>query len=145
MGYWLKKFLDGTEVRGTDIAVQQGSASWTRSRLYGMIGAEVNVLGHTLEIIGPGEYWQSDTYISQILSTNSTLCQRRIERRLEPGDRFFQFKSKGNRTSISFVPAEFLSEAMLVEVLPEWHGKWLVLEYDIGRQESRYYIKDHKV
>jgi hypothetical protein len=144
MGYWLKQFVDGTVMHGTDEAVQRGTASWSRSRLHGMVGAKLVSNGAQLEISGPGEYWQSETYVAQLLGMRSKLLQRRIERRIEPTDKFFECKHKPGRMSINFNPSN-LQHAHLIEVRPEWRGGWLILEYDVAKKKTHYYITDHRV
>jgi hypothetical protein len=89
MNGWIKKFGDGTKEVGTDELVRAKRASWSRGRLSGMIGVELHHGASHVFLDGTGKFWQSDDYEVLLLEPTPTLKTRRLQKKIEPMDRFF--------------------------------------------------------
>lgn len=142
MGHWIKHFSDGTREKGTDLAVKLKTASWSKGRLDGMCGALIWHIDKTIEIIGDGEYWQSDSYESVFPTMKSTLLQRRIQKKIEVSDKSFSVSSNSNLLQVGFNgsvagKAYKINRTMI--------GQWLVVELDIRTKRFRHYISGGKV
>ncbi len=149
MGSWTKRFADGSLLHGEDKDVAQGLASWSKSRLDQMVGTELSHDGYSIEIYGPGEYWQSDTYESVFLGSGVELTQRRIERKITSLDYgFVALLSTPKATRLySKSGAWFLNAGKwkVVEIIPSMVGKWMVLEYDVRKKVARYFISETRL
>lgn len=145
MGYWLKKFADGTEVRGTDRAVYMKAASWSKSRLDSLVEVELEHHGKTLQLVGLGTYWQSDTYESTYPGPRTSIVQRRIERRIEPSDTHMRIARGNTLFRIEFNDNRVGEGGVFQKVKKEWHGKWLILEMNLKTQQLRYYIRSERI
>lgn len=141
MGYWLKRFADNTQVRGSDRAVSIGAASWSRSRFDDMIEAELEHHGRILRITGPGQFWQSDTYEAVFPGPQTKLISRRIARLIEPSDTHFRYAVGESLGHVVFNDQN-LTEGGLFQAISAAHrGKWLVLEYNAEQRKIRHYIR----
>ena len=82
MGYWVKKYSDGSWLLGLE---DDPSTSWSRTKLSDMVGVKLVRGGYnyTLEMDGPGEYWQSDTYEASATTGEVRMTKTRIEKRVE--------------------------------------------------------------
>lgn len=144
MGYWLKHFADGTEIRGTDTDVAARIASWSRTPFTNMVGAEIEHNGFIIGIFGLGDYWQSDTYESTFLALNSVMTKRRIERKIENTDTHLRYIVRANEARVYF-NQETVEGAKFVPILPPWRGQWFILEYDLNTRIARYYFRSDKI
>jgi hypothetical protein len=144
MGYWLKSFSDNTCEKGTDQEVAVRLKSWSRGRLDNIISVRLHHIGLDLEIHGLGEYWQSDTYESIFSSTNSTVVQRRIERKVVPPDSDFRVFSNNSKLSVFFNPNP-LAIGKYFSISPDLYDKWLVAEMDLKTMKVKCYFSDGRV
>lgn len=74
---WVKYFADGSTIKEP--------ASWSRTRLDGMIATELTYMGASVKLSGAGDYWQSDDFLSVRNNPEPQLLKRRIEKRLDNG------------------------------------------------------------
>jgi len=139
MGQWTKYYADGTSYTATDDAVGKGVASWRNSRQLGMIKAELIHDKARLEIIGLGEYWQSDTYNCVFPGSKTQLTKRRIEKLVDITDMFYFIEQddKGLKIVFNTQCENFGSKA----VPQDWKGKWIVAELDIRAKKYSYYVR----
>lgn len=144
MGYWLKKFADGTEIRGTDRAVYMKAASWSKSRLDSMVETELSHHNKTMQLVGLGEYWQSDTYES-VYPGRTSLIQRRIQRKIEPSDTHFRIQCGNTVFRIEFNDQRLTEGGVFRKVEKAWHGKWFVMEMNLKTGQWRYYVRSERI
>lgn len=144
MGYWLKRFADGSEIRGTDRAVALRIASWSRSRLDGMVGVELEQHGFVLRIDGPGDFWQSDSYEAVFPGPGSTLIKRQIQRRIGETDTHFRCAVGDGAATVVF-NGGLLEGGKWVPIRPSMRGQWLILEYDVRTRKARYYLRGSRI
>lgn len=144
MGRWIKYFANGAREFGTDQDIEKRVASWSRGNLKDIISTELLHSGSLLRISGPGTYWQSDTYEAISTSYKSTLVARRIERQILPTDAFFRVIETNNSISVYF-NHNLDQSGKFIPVKPEWHCKWLILEYNVRKQQVTYYLSDGRV
>jgi hypothetical protein len=130
---------------GSDENVRQKKASWRASRNDGMIGAWVVHNDAAIKIQGMGEYWQSDTYESNVgQNIKPQRVARRISKKITAADRWFRYLTHmGPQVTIAFNDLDHTGG--MVEVPKEHVGKWMVLEYDIPSDSIRHYISNHRV
>lgn len=144
MGYWKKYFIDNTHYTGTDYDVSIKQASWRNSRLDGIARVELVHDGYLIAIEGPGDYWQSDTYTSTFMDPNKPkLSHRRIERKIDIAtDKFIYVLEDTDKYMISFNKS---GTGKIYPINPEWHDKWLVLEYELRYERATRYIWKCKI
>lgn len=126
---WIKYFTDGTKECGDDHLVQARLASWTKGRLENIKSVELWQDHQVISIVGPGTYWQSDTFEARVLVNEGRLIERTLYRKFEPKDTLMCIQSyKGCRfitvggLEVRQIPCEHI-----MHVKPEWIGKWLQL------------------
>jgi len=126
---------------GRDIDVYRGHASWRKSSLDNLVQVTLEHEGILLSIEGPGEYWQSDDFES-IFPGGTKLIRRRIQRKIEPSNRFYRVDSsgyeRGVKHSVSFQSNTSLG--LLFPIRPQDVGKWLTLEYDVVKAKWHHKI-----
>ncbi|HLX52993.1 MAG TPA: hypothetical protein VKR58_03580, partial [Aquella sp.] len=109
--------------------------SWSRTPLVNMTGVQLIHNDKMLAIYGPGDYWQSDSFETEIVLAGSPpvrLTHRRIEKQIDKpnvarvkSDRFglvFDFRDKEVMSS---------DTGMLYLPKPEEMPYWLILEFDV--------------
>lgn len=146
MGYWLKKFTDGTFERGEDRTVALGLASWSKGRLYNMSSVELEHSNLVIKICGEGEYWQSDTYESTFPMPSSRLTRRRIERKIAEQDTFIKVYTNNNKLKISF-NSDVRNPGTLLPIEKHMINSWLIAEIYFSNQQwqSRWFINPSRI
>lgn len=147
MGHWTKHYLDGSKYTATDLAIAQGKASWQRSKMTGMIGAELQHERFSIEIWGLGEFWQSDLIVSHFPITEGLLHARRIQKRIEPSDLICRYMIAPSSIKVFFETKYTTSQGVgKLERIPSSHiGSWLVLEIDLHNQTIKRYFSKERV
>jgi hypothetical protein len=138
MGQWIKFFTDQTQIIGSDDLVQKGLVSWSRSRLDSMIGVTLEHNGNKLAIQGPGEYWQSDTLESVYPGPGVRERTRQIEKKIEACDRFFRIDLGISSTTIYFGD---MGKGKVIPISKDKVGQWFILELDVSKGTTRFYIR----
>lgn len=140
MGYWLKEYMNGTSLLGEDSLVEKKYLSWSRSPMEGIDSVQLGHDGYILRIEGPGHFWQSDTFEATFPNPKPTVVKRRILRQVHISDQFIQvFNGKG-LLRIAF--NKNIDSSKFMAIPPSWLNKWLVLEYDVGKGEARFFIQE---
>ena len=138
MGYWQKTFADGSILKGTDEDVDKGLASWSKSKFENMIGASIEHNKKLIEIIGVGDFWQSDTYEVGLLSGKSELVSRKLQKKIAPYDLQYFLAHSPNSLRVSFVSNSIYGRYHQVNMA--WFGRWFTLEYNLITNSMRYFI-----
>jgi hypothetical protein len=142
MGQWIKTFPDGSRLIGSDLAVEAGIVSWSKTPTDPLISASLEHHGFQIEIVGPGKYWQSDTYESVYPGPGSVLLQRRIERLITPSDNFMHVIQRPKLLQVTF--NTMVVGGQYVVVPKAWIGQWLILEYDLKLGIARRYTRSNR-
>ncbi len=147
---WTKYFLDGTRYLGHDHIPNR---TWRNSRQQGILKVDCFQDGHSISIVGSGDYWQSDDLVS-VMSLNvdrpSKVVSRRVLKKIEPGDKLVQIISSSTSMDTRFMPTDEIpvtnstSEYLLVQGMI---GAWFVVQMDInnGKYTFRYYFSKEKI
>jgi len=143
MGQWTKHFANSTTYVGEDTAISRGQASWRRSQNLDMVQVDLEHNGILLSIIGPGQYWQSDSYETMVSGSVPSLTTRRIERYIEPGEKDLYYRATSTQGIVSF--NTYLEGSKYIPILPPWEKKWFVLEHDIQTGNIGYYFSDSRI
>lgn len=143
MNGWTKYFADGTKYTATDYSILTKTASWRNSRNTDIVAVELEYGPFKLRIDGVGQYWQSDTYESVYPGPASKLTKRRIEKYIEPTDRFYCCYRDNNCLKVCFNSS---IEGGRHQAIPKkWIGQWIILEYDVATRKAIYYLRSKKV
>lgn len=130
---WTKFFGDGQQIHEPE--------SWSRTSLVDLIGVRLVHDNITLEIKGPGEYWQSDSYETEVIvdgSSQSVLTHRRIEKYID-GHSTIKFSDQKN-LSFDFTAPDF--NGLVAE---EYIFHWLVLEVNVRTNIAIYYFSKERI
>lgn len=154
---WTKFFLDGTAECGTDLAIRQGLASWSNGRLKDVYAVNCTDGKEEIVIVGSvGEFWQSDDYESVAFQPDSKLVVRRIQRKIQPGDKHIGITKNSTILMLLVLPLPDLNETIgkfigshdslsikTIDVTPDMYNSWLTVTIDtITRQLSWEILKD---
>lgn len=145
MNGWIKHFADSTKVIGDDLSVQRKEVSWRKSKSEGMLAAEIQHDGTSCIIYGPGPFWQSDGYESCFPGFETKLVKRRVEIQIQSSDKHLRFEFRPNQSSYAIAVDGGALSGSIMEVPSHWHGKWLVLEYDVSSRNVKYYVSENKI
>lgn len=123
---WTKFFGDKQPLHEPD--------SWSRTPLVNMSGVQLIHNDKLLAIYGPGDYWQSDSFESEIVLTGSPpvrLTHRRIEKLIDKPN-IARVKVDNIGVIFDFRDKEVLTSqaGMLYLPKPEEMPYWLILELD---------------
>ena len=135
MNGWTKIYADGSACLGRDVDVYGGHVSWRKTSMDNIVQVILEHEGVFLSLDGPGSYWQSDDFES-VFPVGTKMIRRRIQKQIEPGNRFYKISSSGYQNGIIH-RATFTITAgggVVVPLRQQDVGKWLTLEYDIVRQ-----------
>lgn len=140
---WAKTLATGEKILGLDRDVAIGNASWSKTRLLGMVGCEVRHDGVCIELNGIGNYWQSDdlevVYKNVSGTTAPFFITRRICKQIEPTDKFMIVCEPTRHKMIIHVTSEdphlhpSYTNGSVKDIqafTPEDIGKWLFMEID---------------
>lgn len=142
MGFWVKRFAGGDNLYGDDRDIARRYISWSRTRLHGMVGALLVHDDFTIEISGPGEYWQSEGYEAS-LQGSAVLVKRRIEKQIDPYDRFINHVQTPNGYQVFFNTD--MAPPTFAAIPTSWVGKWLIVEYDVRTKKALHYVANGKI
>lgn len=133
MNGWIKRFFHGTIEIGKDEDVRHKKASWSKGRLQGIKSVELHHKGIQLTIEGAGEYWQSDDYEVDFGMNIPILIARRIQKKVQPEDRFVCIFSDDRSLYVRFLSANRLngSRKPIFPIDSNNIGKWITLEYNL--------------
>lgn len=120
--------------------------SWSRTTLDNMIGCTLIHRDLKVEIYGPGEYWQSDTYVANLEEgiSGARLTKRRILKFIDNIHVGKILKSDDHSFSINFyveVNKPTPSNLKLINVFPSW----FVAEIDILSNKVSYYLSKNRI
>lgn len=141
MGQWIKTFTDNSELIGTDLAVDAGIISWSKTPI-NLLSALLEHDNFIMKIVGLGNYWQSDSYESVYPGPKATLIQRRIEKQIETSDNFIHILQNANTLQVFFNTK--VTGGQFITIANSWIGQWLIVEYDLKLQVARYYIRSKR-
>jgi len=132
---WVKWFADGSKEVGTDTAVKMKQATWQGGRLSEMVGVELMHGEKHMGIFMPGIFWQSEDYEVAFMDSVPELKVRRIQKKIEPGDKFFIRQSRNELTLRSNGVAMMMLEERDI-------GKWITIELDVPSGQLRCTIEE---
>lgn len=146
MNGWIKYYNNGSEYTGTDLAVLNGHASWSRSSFENMVGARLTYKDCELSIHGSvkHKFWQEDEMIALMNNTvvEPTFSKRRIMCKVLSSDYCFALNTD-HRTKLKVYLTETSSDTDYIQIVPENnHGEWLVCELDCVKNKLNYYFRD---
>lgn len=141
---WIKHFQNGPLVSNLD-----EQSSWRNSRLEGMVGTTCFYKKHEIiEIIGHGNYWQSEDYEVEFGKSVPTLITLRLQKQINPQDKFFS-SNRSKNSQQYFDVVVFLSDAYRsVHIYPidtKNINQWYTIEYDIQSQKFKHYFANDKI
>jgi hypothetical protein len=147
MSGWVKEFSDHSYEIGGD---EDASASWSRGKLENMIGAGILHNSQYLAIRGTGEYWQSDSYESSSSTGETKLISRRIEKKIESGERLICISKSDKSLTVEVVNLLKDSSPAIcapwIDVLSlECEGLWLVVEYNIENERVGWFVNKERL
>ena len=140
MGFWCKYFINGSELKAEDEEVSRGLKSWSKTECF--LGGAKICHNHSLVIMGPGEYWQSETYETSTSELKPILIKYRIERKITAADTIYSTVFDPKETWIRIGPVEGWPARPLP---PGSVGKWIILEYDLITKSVRTYFSSEKI
>lgn len=143
--FWEKICTDSKRIKS-----QNDSLSWRNTQLTNLqrVSAwdedgnwSVEIGENETGVQGASEFWYSCTYESVFPGNGSRLVAVRVERRFcETDYNWGEFNgSNGHKVVLLNIPCCYH------RVLPEDKGKWLIVEYNLLKNEHRIYIKDGKI
>jgi len=141
MGQWIKTLATGVKIVGEDSATTAKLVSWSRTPNDDLLQVSLEHQGFTLEIVGLGTYWQSDTYEAAYPGPQSVLIQRRIEKKIEATNQVFRIIQQPKLLRAVF---DNMIVGKAVPIQKAWVGQWLILEYDLRTASARYYVRGKK-
>lgn len=144
MGHWIKHFADGSKLIGSDEDVKKGTASWSKTSLDNMVGAELVHGDFHLTIQGPGKYWQSDTYEALMPGPGCRLIKRRVERLIEPSDNFMRMQIGLRAGYVNFCP-DLSCGGFFYKIKPYEYNHWLILECNLVTKLVEFNIRSDRL
>lgn len=135
---WTKLYLTGETISEPN--------SWSRTKLNDMVGCTLIHRDLRIEIHGPGEYWQSDTYVANLEPgiAGTRLVKRRIQKFIDNIHVGKILESDDHTFSINFyveVNKPTPSNLKLISVFPSW----FVAEIDILTNKVSYYLSKNRI
>lgn len=135
---WTKLFQTGETISEPE--------SWSQTKLETMCGVELTYKDCRLGIYGPGQYWQSDTYIAEIGFGNvyPKLIKRRISKYIDTIHTGYVVNILPQSFSINF------DVKMDIALGGRWDfidliNHWYVLEIDIDSKKIINYLSKDKI
>lgn len=150
---WIKFFANGSRHQGLDRDIDSGLCSWSRSQLHSMIGAKLNHDGVSIEINGPGDYWQSDS-LEAIMrlgqTTRPMFCSRRIQRKILDTDKFLVVRKPTRHHLLLEIspsnPTKNLDNVEDVLVFKkEEIGQWLIAEVEADQLTTTWRVSQERI
>jgi len=144
MNYWLKRYVDGTEIKAIDSVAQ---VSWRKTPLKNIVEVEAELNNFKLKISGVGNYWQADTFEAVFPGPKSSLIKRCIQKELTSLDHYFVLTREPRATTVSFnahLPSQDCN-ILVRQIDTTLHGSWLILEYDLRSDSFKYYFRSSKI
>jgi hypothetical protein len=141
---WIKYFTNGSQLVGTDRDIAAGLISWSKTPT-NLLSCSFEYDNFILNIVGPGEYWQSDTYESVYSNPAPKLIRRRIEKLIDSMDNYFRLIQKSDLLKVVFNSLKQEDGGKFIHIPSSWIGQWLIVEYDIKTKFSRYYLSENKI
>ena len=130
---WIKYFADGTKEVGYDHLVQSKLASWSKGRLKDICFVELYHENKRIGIRGTGEFWQSDTFETQVLTNGQgQLVKRTLYKKLHEQDNAITSICLGINNMIADCTKVPLDEYSLY-VDDGQVGKWFILDLENGK------------
>jgi hypothetical protein len=134
MNGWVKHFSDGASELGSDTLVRAKKASWRHGRQEGLVAVDLHWQGkmYTLSC-GEGEYWQSDTMVSNFTRGRPKppkMLTRRISRKIDltdVGKNIIHYQNT-NVVRVRLTDAEDPVTENYVSVTEDLVNKWLTME-----------------
>lgn len=144
MGKWIKRFIDGTEEHGTDRAIKEGRASWSKGKLKYMVGCRLMGFMCVADIhLDETEWHQFDKFIVPLGYTQypSLRTHRAVQAKIRPKHigSFIKIVRSGDFNegiSCFLIPElpdmEDLIDSIPVytEIMPEHLDKWFTVFID---------------
>lgn len=119
---WSKLFKNGERI--------SEPASWSRTKLTGMIGVELVFNDQLAAIYGNGQYWQSDTFAIDVVADGSpkpVLLTRRVQILMDaPAIAYCYCSEFATRIDFRLIDDKF---DMFIDCEP-YIGQWLTIEID---------------
>jgi hypothetical protein len=140
---WVKHFNDGTSESGTDRAIKAHRVSWRNGRLDGMCGAELMHDLFHIEIVGKGDYWQSDLFVAKVFAPGSRLIGRQLQKQIRPEDKGLLVSRAGNKLTIQVLatPADKLD----LEFNQSHVGQWVTIYIDLLRKTTDWSVQKDRI
>ncbi len=139
---WTKYCLDGSRIKGTDIAIKAKAASWRASDGMPLVAVELETHGRILKIEGLGDYWQSDKFEASQLFPEPKIISRKISRLISDQDVFFSIKDQDIFFTVSFL--NHINNGRSKKIPRDWLGKWFNLELDVKTRTIKWYLSEKK-
>lgn len=140
MDGWIKYFADGTILQGCDEDVARRLASWSKSRLDGLVRVDLRWRGKTISIRGTGEFWQADVFETSLWNTESKMVVRILKKKLHAEDTHMYIDTSERGMICSFqsgTPLYQMGDAKLERLGSGLIDRWFVMELEDGKVNWR--------
>lgn len=147
MGHWVKHYTDGSIYRGTDEDILRKKASWRKSRNDNICKVELHHGENSVQVVGLGEYWQSDGFESDVLTGQAQLVSRRIMRKIKPEDHIIYSRKTLHNITVEFIDCSAIHSPSGIPMIltNSMKDQWLVLEISLRHNSVVSFLSPEKI